>query len=365
MTVGSLLTGCQDKGDVYLSYVDISAEADENGDLAVSETWNAVIDSSSPVRNIYKVLEFENAKQLDEFIDSYTVYDYETNTTIEPSDAVYGIPSASGTYMRAYYDVSAYQVEIGVVFEPTERGAKKFTFRYKLPDAVISYNDCAVLYWSQFSSDFGMYIGRYECRIDLPGENSVESDTDTLFWLHLDNAEKSDTYATGNSVVLSAEGIAPNSKASVLTEVRIITEKERFASTDVIREYDARDTIIEEETAWYESWLKETRRERVKYIVSLVLGILFALAAVALFVYYKFFFGKYDASKYPEYVREIPPGDTPAEMGYFFYHYDGTADSDKNRSDFRDYNGSDPTRIIGTESERRRLYRSRQFCCRG
>ena len=332
LTVGCLLTGCQNKGDVYLSAVEISATADEKGDLTVSETWNAVIDSSSPVRNIYKVLEFENAKQLDEFIDSYTVYDYETNATIEPSDAMYGIPSASGTYMRAYYDVSAYKVEIGVVFEPTERGAKKFTFRYKLPDAVISYNDCAVLYWSQFSSDFGMYIESYECRIDLPGENSVESDTDTLFWLHLDNSDTSDTYASGNTVVVSAEGISPNSEASVLTEVRIVTEKERFAATDIVREYDARDKIVDEETAWYESWLKETRRERVKYIVSLVLGILFALAAVALFVYYKFFFGKYDASKYPEYVREIPPGDTPAEMGYFFYHYDGTADSDKNRS---------------------------------
>ena len=133
LTVGSLLTGCQDKGDVYLSYVDISAEADENGDLAVSETWNAVIDSSSPVRNIYKVLEFENAKQLDEFIDSYTVYDYQSNTTLEPSDSRYGIPSVSGSSsMRAYYDVSAYKVEIGVVFEATTAGSKRFAFRYKI-----------------------------------------------------------------------------------------------------------------------------------------------------------------------------------------------------------------------------------------
>lgn len=332
-TVCCLTTGCQDKGDVYLSFVNISAVADENGDLFVDETWNAVIDSASPVRNIYKVLEFENAKQLDEFIDSYTVYDYQTGSTVIPYNALYGIPYGYEGYpLRAYYEISAFKVEIGVWFEPTDSGTKKFEFKYKLPDAVISYNDCASLYWSQFSSAFGMYIEKYESVISLPGETSVESDIDTLFWLHLDNADRSNSYASGNAVFFTAEGISPNSEASVLTEVRIVTEKERFAATDTVREYDARQDIIDEETAWYEDWVQETRRERVKYIVSLVLGILFAIAAIAAFVYYKFLFGKYDASKYPEYVREIPAGDTPAEMGYFFYHYDGTADSDKNRS---------------------------------
>ena len=53
-------------------------------------------------------------------------------------------------------------------------------------------------------------------------------------------------------MVLGAEGIAPNRKASVLTELRIVPEKEGFTSTDIIGEYDGVDKIANEETVWYE-----------------------------------------------------------------------------------------------------------------
>ena len=329
LSLCAALTGCLNKGDAWLNKVSLSAVVTENGDLSVEETWSVTIDSSGPVKNLYKVFEFDNRKQVDEFISQYRVYDCVAGTYLD----VLGSPSYSSPQNTiAYYDIFTFKVEIGVLFPATDNAEKQFTFKYTLPDAVIGYNDCAVLYWSQFSSDFGMYIDNYECRISFPGDPDVENDPDTLFWLHLDNAESSYTYAESDTVVLNAGGINTNSEASVLTEVRIVTGKDRFSELGIERGIDTRQSIVDEETAWYESWTREMRNERIKYIVSVVLGILFAVAAVAAFVYYKFIFGHYDASNYPEYVREIPAGGSPAEMGYFFYHYDGTADSSKNRS---------------------------------
>lgn len=332
------LSACTDRGDVWLNEAEILAEANADGSIDVAETWRAEISSSEPRKNLYKELTFTSSAQREEFIESFSVTAGDGSVVetrrleYSPEHYANSIYTSSEGVFAYYYVYGSTRLEIGVFFPGITSGEREFTFRYTLPDAVTVYDDCAMIYWSQFSADYSLYIDSYTCRLTLPeGAAMAEDDESTLFWLHINGADESDTAASGNEITFTARGLSYEEGDTPIAEIRVMTGTERFTET-AATSGAVRQRVIDEETAWYEAYEEELRRERIWLIAGLVAGIVCVLGAVALAVYFKLFFGKYDKNKYPEYVREIPPGYGAAEMGYFFYHYDGSADSSKNRS---------------------------------
>ena len=334
-----LLSGCNAKTEIWLKNAEIDATLREDGSAVVSERWEAVVDSSSELKNVYKTLEVEKDFDFNAFKDSFEV----TNASGEevrvmdirdmasaPENIDPGDYSGEFAYVYRYTNGT---VELGVFFEPVSSAVKDYTFSYTLENAVTGAEDVADFYWAEFGSDFQMYIENFSAEITLPGTNTAD-DENTRFWLHIDNAEESDSFVTEDKKIrFEAKGITPNPEAEngILIETRVLLKKDLFGSLEK-RSALTFASITAQENAEYEAYLAEIKRENTIYIVLLVVGILFVLAGVGVFVYFRFFFKRYKKDDYPPYVREIPADSSAAEMGYFFYHYSGGGDAAKNRS---------------------------------
>lgn len=319
----SALFGKSSDSEVVLKNVDISARMNADGSLTVSERWDATINSEGGIRNFYKEIDLYDGSfpTTAAKITDFTVYDNDTGkeySYIEDPDD----PSSSGANYGAAYEYYIYGVgnkqEIGCYFPKITRGTKSVTFSYTITDAVALYEDTAVLYWKIYSDKFTLPIENFSCTITLPdGAKVSESD---LVWLHCEVAN-SFVQRTADAFEYNADDMA----AGNYIETRILTDKSLFNSEEVAKQNGkaVRESIVAEEQKWYDEWTARIKSENTVYIVGIVVAALGVVIAIGYAVYSQFFFGRYDKSKYPPYVREIDAEGSAAEMGYFFYYYEG------------------------------------------
>ena len=319
----SALFGKSSDAEVVLKNVDITARMNADGSLTVSERWDATINSDNGIRNFYKEIDLYDGSfpTITSRITDLTVYDNDTGKEyayIEDPDN----PSASGANPYAEYEYYMYGVgskrEIGCYFPKITRGTKSITFGYTITDAVALYEDTAVLYWKIYSEKFTLPIENFSCTIKLP-DGTALSDND-LVWLHCEVA--------GSAVQKTADGFeytVEDVAAGNYIETRILTDKSLFNSEEVAKQNGkaVRESIVAEEQKWYDEWTAQIKSENTVYIVGIVVAALGVVIAIGYAVYSQFFFGRYDKSKYPPYVREIDAEGSAAEMGYFFYYYEG------------------------------------------
>ena len=335
----SLLSGCNSKTEIWLNNLNVEAEVNSDGSVKVSERWEAVVNSNTERKNIYKTIEIDEFNYND-FVGNYSVVNAQTgeslpienirNFSVAPDYVEYADYADIGEFAYAFY--SGGRLELGVFFVPTLSGTKDYIFEYSLNDVVVGYSDTTDFYWQQIGSNFSMNIENYTCDVTLPGDGTANRD-DVRFWLHIDNAEYSDSYVDDNGRIhFEVKGIQPNPDAEngLLVETRILIPKEYFPD---IKEVSGPSfaQIVATESAEYEQYVAEVKRQNAIYITLLVFGILFALAGVAAIIYFQVFFKRYKKDDYPPYVREIPANTSAAEMGYFFYHYSKGGDNPKNR----------------------------------
>ena len=319
----SALFGKSSDSEVVLKNVDISARMNADGSLTVSERWDATINSDNGIRNFYKEIDLYDGSfpTITSRITDLTVYDNDTGKEYayieDPDD-----PSSSGANPYAEYEYYMYGVgnkqEIGCYFPKITRGTKSVTFSYTITDAVALYEDTAVLYWKIYSDKFTLPIENFSCTIKLP-DGTALSESD-LVWLHSEVAGSA-VHKTADSFEYTVEDVA----AGNYIETRILTDKALFDSAEVAKQNGKaiRESIIAEEQKWYDEWSAKIKSENTVYIVGIAVAAAGILLALGYAVYAQFFFGKYDKSKYPPYVREIDAECTAAEMGYFFYYYEG------------------------------------------
>ena len=319
----SALFGKSSDAEVVLKNVDITARMNADGSLTVSERWDATINSDNGIRNFYKEIDLYDGSfpTITSRITGLTVYDNDTGKEYayieDPDD-----PSASGANPYAEYEYYMYGVgskrEIGCYFPKITRGTKSITFGYTITDAVALYEDTAVLYWKIYSEKFTLPIENFSCTITLPDGAAIgEND---LVWLHCEVAN-SFVQRSANSFEYNADDVA----AGNYIETRILTDKALFDGEEVAKQNGkaVRESIIKEEQEWFDEWNAEVKEAETVYIVGIVVSALGIIIALGYAIYAQFFFGKYDKSKYPPYVREIDAEGSAAEMGYFFYYYEG------------------------------------------
>ena len=319
----SALFGKSSDSEVVLKNVDISARMNADGSLTVSERWDATINSDNGIRNFYKEIDLYDGSfpAISDKITDFTVYDNDTGKEYsymeDPDD-----PSSSGANYGAAYEYYIYGIgkkqEIGCYFPKITRGTKSITFNYTITNAVALYEDTAVLYWKIYSDKFTLPIENFSCTIKLP-DGTALSESD-LVWLHCEVAGSA-VHKTADSFEYTVEDVA----AGNYIETRILTDKALFDSAEVGKQSGkaVRESIIAEEQEWFDEWSAKVKEAETVYIAGIVVSALGILIALGYAVYAQFFFGKYDKSKYPPYVREIDAECTAAEMGYFFYYYEG------------------------------------------
>lgn len=301
------LSGCVNKGDIYLEELKINAVVNADGDLSVTETWQTKIDSGS-YRNIYKVLncydqEFGEVSNL--IVNSVYYVEGEMYFTQSQDN------NAVNNYEWYTTHNSAYEIELGVMMPAMERNSTyTFIFDYTLTDFASAYSDTAQVYYQMISKDFALYIENFNVSIALPSEASAD---DTLFWFFTD---VNDSYITMENNVISAN--AGKVQAGTSLEIRAIPDKSHFNTLAKTKAENGRQRIIDEALEDYEKVVAKRRL----YIIDVSLAVLFVIAAAAAVIAAQII-NKKVKGDYPEYFREIPEGWSAAEAGHLFYYYEG------------------------------------------
>ncbi|MBO7177930.1 MAG: DUF2207 domain-containing protein [Clostridia bacterium] len=325
------LIGCVDKGNEYLTRAEVDVYLKENGNAEISETWHIKVEGEE-IHNLYRVIElYDSESKTYSKVENLSVLNNKTGEYLAPAYDLKNPANYDNRHLDNHHYIyekgkasgQVKSVEIGFYMPYTSYSELTYTMRYTVTDMVSVYDDCAVFYYNAFSDDFSLYIDEIELNVYLPGgEPMTES---SLVYLH---SEVADSYAEviGNN----AHATATEFQVGNYFEVRTVLPKEHFSGAQKVYSESKRQAVIDEETKWMEDYQATVLRERRTTVAWTVVGGVLVLIAIALAVYFKFFYYKVKG-EYPPYVREIRPNDSPAEMAHFFYHYKGGTKKQKNR----------------------------------
>ncbi len=325
------LTACVDKGNEYLSRAEVSVYLQENGDARVSETWHVKVRDDA-IHNLYRTIDlYDKESKTYSSVKDLSVLNNETGEYLEPAYDLKNPASNKNSHLDNHHYIYPKKnssgivtsVEVGFYMPYTSLDELTYTMTYTVSDMVSVYDDCAVFYYNAFSSDFTLYIDEISLDVYLPGGAPVASES--LAFLH---SEVADAYAEvqGNKV----NATATKFEVDNYFELRTLLPKEHFSGAQKVYSEQKRQSIIDEETAWRTEWEATVLLERRKTVTWAIIGGVVVLLAIALAVYFKFFYYKVKGD-FPPYVREIREGETPAEMAHYFYHYSGGTAKQKNR----------------------------------
>lgn len=310
-----ILSACENKGDLWLDSVVIDAVLNEDGDLAVSETWVAGISSPEGYRNLYKTInlfdaDFGKAHQ----IEISGVRDNDNGKELERAAITRVGEYEKSNFANTWYlfPTGGNDYEFGVIMPRVERGKRSFTFNYTISDAVGGYADTSVLYWRQFN-DASSYVGDYKCTIHLPNTASTEG---TFAWFHTE--AESMLEVKPDSLYYTASEIP----AGVQIETRLAMPTDLFGTLAKQSDKAALQSIKDEEQAWADAWAKELAKRRTNAILQIVFSVVFVVGAAVLVVVMQIT-NKKAKGDFPKYLRDIPNEWTAGELGHLFYYYDG------------------------------------------
>ncbi len=323
------LSGCsilEDLGEVYLKKADIVVEIKENGDMEVTERWDVVVEDDD-IRNLYRTVNLYKEVGDPATLTNISVIDNDTGKVM--TEVVLNRDPANNSQDKHLYPNRFYtysrgggEVELGFFIPVAHEEERSYTLRYTVNNAVTVYNDCAELYYQPYSDEFSLAIKEISAKIILPGGVTT---SDTLAWLHTETLESS--YSVNDADVTFG---ATSFYTGDMFEMRTLFPTSMVSGSPNRVYEDKRESIVVQETAWYEEHLERLETERVLTIVFTVIGGLLVLLGAFSIYYFKKIYVKVKG-EYPLIVREIPEGERPAQMAHFFYHYEWGTAKKKNR----------------------------------
>ncbi len=324
------LSGCNildDLGDVYLEKVDMLVEMNSNGDLEITEKWDVVVENDD-IRNLYRTINlYDENTGVASRLKMLSVTDNQTGKRMQEvslradpaeSDDKYVYENRFYTYARGEKEV-----EFGFFIPVMNKEKRSYTLRYTITNAITLYNDCAVMYYQPYSDEFTLAIKELNARVLMPRE--ANTTPDTLAYLHTDVVESSYSVNDGD-ITFSATKFYHGD----MIEMRVLFPTDMVPVGEKKIDENKRESIIAEETAWYEAHLKKQKTGEILTILFSVLGGLLVLLGAFSIYYFKKIYVKVKG-EYPPFVREIPEGERPAAMAHFFYHYKWGTQKKKNR----------------------------------
>lgn len=310
-------TACNDKGEVWIEELNITATIDKNGDAHIVERWSVGIDASEPYRNFYRTistLDNSNGNSVYSQIVDLVVYDEDNNVQLNYAyiTNLYNYNGDLGVYYL--YENNKSESEIGVFVEGETDAERHFTFTYTITNFASRYNDTSVIYW-RILDESDTYVG--SCNVKIYFETTEIPNTGAM-WLHSTSEDARWVRNTNYYEVIVPE-VGNDS-----LEIRCLFDKSLLVNNVEKRyDYDAIQSIQEEENQWIAEYEEELKREKLFAIINITILVVCVAAAIAVSIYFKVFYYKTKKDLYPEYIRDIPPYYTPAEMGHLFYYYEG------------------------------------------
>ena len=320
------LSGCagnyENGAKQVMEGLNISATLEENGDMAVAETWKVDLqDRGKPYRNLYRTFAMDPTKA--DGIADLAVYDADRGVTYSFAGDV-DPEGVSGDELqdKCYLHKSGGTVEIGWFMPALEEGVRTFTVSYRIKNIVSVHADTSVLYNYFLPQNFSFPVTDLKGTVRFPQGGAKE---DVHAWLH--------TTVPSNLNIDSADQIsfsASRIPAGTSVEVRLCIPPKLFPTSAKVSSDSVLKGIEQEEQQWADEYAAKLRRQ-------VVLGVLDVVSALAVLVLAVIFFvhlrrkNRRHRVEVPEYTRDIPPGNSPAGIANLFYFYSGLGEKEKNR----------------------------------
>lgn len=301
-------------GNLKLNNLDFQAQINADGSMDVTETWDINIKSTN---TLYKTFKTDNSKYSG--ITNATVTDITNgiqNNFIQTSEWAYHV--AKGYYYGTENDDDDFEIGWGVGLD-NSLARREYKISYTVKDAITKYNDYAELYWQFVGSTFEVDANKITGTILLP--SNVDNKDEIKVWGHTKDLNGT-IYATDTNKI---EFEVDNFKNGTYVEVRTLFPTNLITTTGRIKNQNALDNVVKEETKWANKANASRKRQEwmdknFKYVLfgawlglNILLGVFFFKKTIK---YWKKLKGlnKFEPTTKLEYYRDLPDEDsTPGE----------------------------------------------------
>ena len=310
-------------GSITLNNLDFEIQLNEDGSMDVTENWDArIYDTNTMFKAIHM-----NSTKFKEITDVevYRVNSDGTKTKLRQiNEEMYHV--TENCYYGLVVSSGDFEIAWGVSVEGRE--TRKYQIKYKVVDAVKTYNDCSELYWQLVGNENGLSVDKLTATILLP--KAVQNSNNLRAWAH--GPYNGNVYPKTDRVTLSVDYLDPE----VMVEVRLAVLEDIFSENTVIP-MDRLNTILSEE----EQWAEEANREREEYIkdqqrkenlekimaVIMIIAVIgFAVLFIVLLIMAGIKCAKIPKRKIPyiDYFRDIPDKTSSAgDAALLYYNKNG------------------------------------------
>lgn len=301
-------------GNLKLNNLDFQAQINADGSMDVTEIWDINIKSTN---TLYKTFKTDNSKYSG--ITNATVTDITNgiqNNFIQTSEWAYHV--AKGYYYGTENDDDDFEIGWGVGLDNSS-ARREYKISYTVKDAITKYNDYAELYWQFVGNTFEVDANKITGTILLP--SNVDNKDEIKVWGHTKNLNGT-IYATDTNKI---EFEVDNFKNGTYVEVRTLFPTSLITTTGRIKNQDALDSVVKEETKWANKANASRKRQEwmdknFKYVLfGALIGLNILLGAVFLKQTIKYWkkiksLNKFEPTTKLEYYRDLPDeNSTPGE----------------------------------------------------
>lgn len=311
----SACSSSYDEGsDQILDNLNINMDLKKDGSMDVTEIWKLDLsDREKPYRNVYKSFKIDSSKAGN--ITNFSVYDidkdleYTLKTVKDPSkNDNYGLTNVCYMYQNGDY------LELGLYMPEIDQGIRNFKFNYTVTDAITVYNDVAVSYYQQIGPSFSLPINHMNCEINIPDNTDKES---LRAWLHC-KSESNLSIDSAQKISFTADEIPKET----MIETRVCMPTNLFSESTRIVNDNVFESILNEEAKWQSDYEAYLRKQYILGLVDIVAGSAFVLMGVVYYII-KREKNRHFQLEVPQYIRDIPKGETPGTMSEVYYYYKG------------------------------------------
>lgn len=310
-----LFTGCtpwREDAQQWLERFHINADLRADGSMDVSQEWSLLLeDRGRDYSNFYVTFQLDSSKF--DGIENVSVYDEDNKIQYAYEEVLNPETSAYGTENTYYLYTSENTLELGFYAPRITEGTRNFTINYRVKNVIHTYPDTAVLYWQFVGSGLQFPIDDLSATITFPAGASKEG---IRAWLHATANTSNLTIDSGTQVSFTATG----NPSGAYVEPRICLPVSLFPNATRHSDYAALEKIAQEEAQWAADAEAAAKKDFWLRVVDAIVGVASAVAAV----FFSIFMRKKNkrfAVDVPEYIRDIPPGESPARMAPLFYYY--------------------------------------------
>ena len=237
-------------GSQSLNNLTYNVKLNEDGSADITEIWDIYVKDTN---TLFKTFDIDKSKFGE--ITNVTVSEISQigNVTEFVKTNTYAYHVQKGYYYALNTSNSEFEIAWGVSINTS--ATKKYQIRYRVTDAVKTYNYCSEFYWMFISKSNGIPADKVNGTIKLP--KAVSNKENIRVWAH--GPLQGEIYATANDTVSFNLSYL---NTNTMVETRVAVLEDIFSANDNRVNSNKLQSIISEETDWAEAANRE--RDRLK-----------------------------------------------------------------------------------------------------